>query len=86
MVAVMPCWWQAVFMKRASIMKFSKHRASPKCAVVTSYEPGALSDEIVNMPFIRKCSNGKSTEDFEKEIKKKFIETARTDATFDCGR
>ncbi|MDD3531700.1 MAG: HsdR family type I site-specific deoxyribonuclease, partial [Candidatus Pacebacteria bacterium] len=45
-----------------------------KCAVVTSYEPGALSTDTREYAVYQKMLNGKSTEDFEKEIKKKFIE------------
>ena len=46
-----------------------------KCAVVTSYEPGALSTDTREYAVYQKMLNGKSTEDFEKEIKKKFIKT-----------
>ena len=46
-----------------------------KCAVVTSYEPGALSTDTREYAVYQKMLDGKSTEDFEKEIKKKFIET-----------
>lgn len=45
-----------------------------KCAVVTSYEPGALSTDTREYAVYQKMLNGKNTEDFEKEIKKKFIE------------
>lgn len=45
-----------------------------RCAVVTSYEPGALSTDTREYAVYQKMLNGKSTEDFEKEIKKKFIE------------
>ncbi len=45
-----------------------------KCAVVTSYEPGALSTDTREYAVYQKMLNGKSTEDFEKETKKKFIE------------
>jgi type I restriction enzyme R subunit len=45
-----------------------------KCAVVTSYEPGALSTDTREYTVYQKMLNGKTTEDFEKEIKKKFIE------------
>lgn len=45
-----------------------------KCAVVTSYEPGALSTDTREYAVYQKMLNGKSTEDFEKVIKKKFIE------------
>lgn len=46
-----------------------------KCAVVTSYEPGALSSDTPEYRIYQKMLNGKSTEDFEREAKKKFIET-----------
>lgn len=46
-----------------------------KCAVVTSYEPGALSTDTREYAIYQKMLNGKSTEDFEKEVKKKFIDT-----------
>lgn len=46
-----------------------------KCAVVTSYEPGALSTDTREYAVYQKMLNGKTTEDFEKEIKKKFIDT-----------
>lgn len=45
-----------------------------KCAIVTSYEPGALSTDTREYAVYQKMLNGKTTEDFEKEIKKKFIE------------
>ncbi|MDD4399745.1 MAG: HsdR family type I site-specific deoxyribonuclease [Dysgonamonadaceae bacterium] len=45
-----------------------------KCAVVTSYEPGALSTDTREYAVYQKMLNGKTTEDFEKEAKKKFIE------------
>ena len=45
-----------------------------KCAVVTSYEPGALSTDTREYAIYQKMLNSKSTEDFEKEVKKKFIE------------
>lgn len=45
-----------------------------KCAVVTSYEPGALSTDTREYAAYQKMLNGKTTEDFEKEAKKKFIE------------
>jgi len=44
-----------------------------KCAVVTSYEPGALSTDTREYGVYQKMLNGKSTEDFEDEIKKKFV-------------
>lgn len=46
-----------------------------KCAVVTSYEPGALSTDTPEYRIYQKMLNGKSTEDFEREAKKKFIDT-----------
>lgn len=46
-----------------------------KCAVVTSYEPGALSTDTREYAVYQKMLEGKDTETFEKEIKKKFIET-----------
>jgi len=46
-----------------------------KCAVVTSYEPGALSSETREYTIYQKMLEGKDTETFEKEVKKKFIET-----------
>ncbi len=45
-----------------------------KCAVVTSYEPGALQTQDREYSVYQKMLNGKSTEDFELEIKRKFIE------------
>ncbi len=45
-----------------------------KCAVVTSYEPGALNTEDREYGIYQKMLSGASTEDFEREIKKKFIE------------
>lgn len=45
-----------------------------KCAVVTSYEPGALATDTREYAVYQKMLNGKKTEDFEKETKKKFIE------------
>ncbi len=49
-------------------------QSSAKCAVVTSYEPGALSTESREYVVYQKMLNGKTTEDFEKEVKKRFIE------------
>ncbi len=46
-----------------------------KCAVVTSYEPGALSTDTREYAVYQKMLQGKDTETFEKEVKKKFIET-----------
>lgn len=45
-----------------------------KCAVVTSYEPGALNTEDREYGIYQKMLGGKTTEDFEREVKKKFIE------------
>lgn len=50
-------------------------RGFSKCAVVTSYEPGALSTETPEYAIYQKMLKGKGTEDFEKEVKKKFIDT-----------
>lgn len=44
-----------------------------KCAIVTSYEPGAIQSEDREYAIYQKMLNGKSTEDFEKEIKEKFV-------------
>lgn len=44
-----------------------------KCAVVTSYEPGALSSDTREYAIYQKMLNGKDTEDFEKEVKERFI-------------
>jgi len=46
-----------------------------RCGVVTSYEPGALSTDTPEYRIYQKMLNGKTTEDFEREAKKKFIET-----------
>jgi type I restriction enzyme R subunit len=45
-----------------------------KCAVVTSYEPGALATDTREYAVYQKMLNGKETDVFEKETKKKFIE------------
>jgi len=45
-----------------------------KCAVVTSYEPGALNTADREYAIYQKMLNGKTTEDFEREVKKDFIE------------
>lgn len=45
-----------------------------KCAVVTSYEPGALNTADREYSIYQKMLGGKTTEDFEREAKKKFIE------------
>ena len=46
-----------------------------KCAVVTSYEPGALNTADREYAIYQKMLGGKATEDFERDIKKAFIET-----------
>ncbi len=46
-----------------------------KCAVVTSYEPGALSSDTREYAIYQRMLGGKDTETFEKEVKKKFIDT-----------
>lgn len=45
-----------------------------KCAVVTSYEPGALNTEDREYGIYQKMLAGSTTEDFEHATKKKFIE------------
>lgn len=45
-----------------------------KCAVVTSYEPGALDTGSREYAVYQKMLNGKDTDTFEKETKKTFIE------------
>ncbi|MDD5593158.1 MAG: type I restriction endonuclease subunit R [Candidatus Margulisbacteria bacterium] len=45
-----------------------------KCAVVTSYEPGALNTEDREYAIYQRMLGGKTTEGFEREAKKKFIE------------
>ncbi|MCD6298066.1 MAG: HsdR family type I site-specific deoxyribonuclease [Deltaproteobacteria bacterium] len=45
-----------------------------KCAVVTSYEPDALSTDTREYAVYQKMLNGKTTEKFEKVVKRKFIE------------
>jgi len=45
-----------------------------KCAVVTSYEPGALNTADREYTIYQKMLNGVTTDDFEREAKKKFIE------------
>jgi type I restriction enzyme R subunit len=44
-----------------------------KCAVVTSYEPDALSTDTREYATYQKMLDGKPVEDFEKEAKRKFI-------------
>lgn len=46
-----------------------------KCAVVTSYEPGALNTVDREYGIYQKMLGDKTTEDFERDIKKAFIET-----------
>jgi type I restriction enzyme, R subunit len=46
-----------------------------KCAVVTSYEPGALNTADREYAIYQKMFGGKATEDFERDVKKAFIET-----------
>jgi type I restriction enzyme R subunit len=45
-----------------------------KCAVVTSYEPGALDTNSREYAVYQTMLAGRSTEDFELDIKNKFIE------------
>ena len=45
-----------------------------KCAIVTSYEPGALNTADREYTIYQKMLGGAATEDFEREAKKKFIE------------
>ena len=45
-----------------------------KCAVVTSYEPGALNTEDREYPIYQRMLGGATTEEFERDAKKKFIE------------
>jgi len=45
-----------------------------KCAVVTSYEPGAINTEDREYAIYQKMLGGDTTEDFERDVKKKFIE------------
>lgn len=44
-----------------------------KCAVVTSYEPGALNTNDREYGIYQKMLNGKKPDNFEKEVKEKFI-------------
>ncbi len=44
-----------------------------RCAVVTSYEPGALSTDTREYAVYQKMLAGKSTEEFELEAKERFI-------------
>ncbi len=46
-----------------------------KCAVITSYEPGALDTDSSEYRIYQKMLNGMETDDFEREVRKKFIET-----------
>lgn len=45
-----------------------------RCAVITSYEPGALDTESREYKVYQKMLAGRSVEDFEKEAKRKFVE------------
>lgn len=45
-----------------------------KCAVVTSYEPGALNTQDREYAIYQKMLRGTTTEDFERDAKKTFIE------------
>lgn len=45
-----------------------------KCAIVTSYEPGALNTVDREYAIYQKMLGGSNTEDFERDAKKKFIE------------
>src|SRR5262249_54206472 len=44
-----------------------------KCAVVTSYEPGALNTADREYAIYQKMLGGKSTDQFEEEVKERFI-------------
>jgi type I restriction enzyme R subunit len=46
-----------------------------KCAVVTSYEPGALNTTDREYAIYQKMLDGKTTEEFERDAKKSFVET-----------
>jgi len=48
-------------------------RGFDKCAIVTSYEPGALQTEDREYRIYQKMLNGKDPDVYEKEVKKKFI-------------
>lgn len=50
-----------------------QNKGFTKCAIVTSYEPGALNTEDREYAIYQKMLGGKSTEDFEAEAKGKFI-------------
>ena len=52
---------------------FQQHGLT-KCAVVTSYEPGALNTEDREYGIYQKMLGGKTTEDFERDAKKNFVE------------
>lgn len=45
-----------------------------KCAVVTSYEPGALDTDSVEYKIYQRMLNGLDTEQFEIQAKRRFIE------------
>ena len=44
-----------------------------RCAIVTSYEPGALNTSDREYGIYHKMLNGKDTEQFEREVKEKFV-------------
>jgi type I restriction enzyme R subunit len=46
-----------------------------KCAVVTSYEPGALNTADREYAIYQTMLGGKSTEDFERDVTQAFVET-----------
>jgi type I restriction enzyme, R subunit len=46
-----------------------------KCAVVTSYEPGALNTADREYAIYQQMLGGRNTEDFERDVKKAFIES-----------
>src|SRR3989338_2112669 len=46
-----------------------------RCAVVTSYEPGGLNTADREYAVYQKMLNGKTTEDFERDARKTFVET-----------
>jgi len=52
-----------------------------KCAIVTSYEPGALQTEDREYRIYHKMLNGKDSDAFVKEVKKSY-KTARTNSNY----
>lgn len=52
---------------------FQQHGLT-KCAVVTSYEPGALNTGDREYAIYQKMLGGRTTEDFERDVKKDFVE------------